>query len=73
MPVLKAVTTPVALIVATAGVEELHAPPETPSVSALVAPPTQRAVAPLIAPAEGDAFTVIALEATAVPQLLVTA
>ena len=48
-----------------------HVPPPAVLVSVIVAP-TLTAVAPVIVPALGNALTLIAFVAVAVPQLLVT-
>ena len=70
VPALTPVTTPVLVIVATAGVLEVHTPPGVPSVNVVVVPP-QRVVVPDMLPALGVPPTVTVAVAAAVPQLLV--
>ena len=65
------VTIPVALTVARAGIEELHAPPPTPLLNEVVAV-GQTVAVPVIVPAFGKRFTVNIIDVAAVPQLFVT-
>ena len=58
VPVLSPVTIPLAAIVATEGVDELHAPPVVTSTNAVVVP-AHNAVDPVIT--AGSAFTVSAV------------
>jgi len=65
------VTTPVALMVAAAGLLLLHTPPDTASVRVMFRP-MHTLAGPLMVPPTGEGFTVTALVAVAVPHLLVT-
>jgi hypothetical protein len=65
------VTTPLAPTVATELLALVHAPPLASLVKVTV-PPGQIAVGPLMLLVVGAAITVIALEATSIPQLLDT-
>ena len=60
MPVVTPVITPPAVMVATAGVAELHAPPPTVDVN-VVLPATQASVVPDKVPALGTAVIVTVL------------
>ena len=73
VPAVRPVTTPVALIVATAGAVLLHVPPVVPvgSLNVIVVA-GQRDKVPDIVPATGVRFTVTGAVAATVPQLLVT-
>jgi len=70
-PAAMPVTTPELFTEAVPDAEELHEPPDVPSVRLTVAP-TQTDEAPEIVPALGAAFTVIACVALALPQLFDT-
>jgi hypothetical protein len=69
MPAVRAVTAPVAETVATAGLLLVHQPVEAVPVK-LETVPVQAVAGPLTVPALGKAFTVIILDAEAVPQVL---
>ena len=64
-------TSPLPSTFATDGLPVLHAPPGAASVNAVVSP-TQTTAVPEIVPALGNALTVTAWVAAAVPQLLLT-
>ena len=72
VPVVTPVTRPVdELIVATAGVTEVHAPPGVAlGLDRVILPAGHTGVLPVIVPPLGGALTVTTLVALAVPQLL---
>jgi hypothetical protein len=71
VPSVTPVTSPDELIVAFAGVEEVHTPPLTVLVSNVVVA-GHNVVVPLMIPALGNGLTVTTFVAATVPQLLVT-
>lgn len=71
MPAATPFTTPPLVTVATEVAEELQVPPLTVLLNVVLAP-VHTPDEPLMLPAPGDAFTVMVVVDTAVPQLLVT-